>query len=529
MRTVRPSFGYVSPFPSSQTLGHSQTSRHPADFQQTARYLPGGLQPRIGISPALPVGGAPPLGVAATVGPAPSAADMVRQVMPDSGEALESDKLNMDGVGAGLLARPAEEVRRQIQVISLGSYCGIKMSSRRLGLGEASLPFDWIRTRVEGVMHWLAHGFNTFFHVQHMYEMQHQGAPLTVYRSNVHSFWHDNIKDEDVRDKLWRRVKRFEEMAVADSRTLLFVRVLAGTQELPHTEGLHDLLRQKFGASGRRVCLLCVIDDQPLVGPILLQQTPDILIWMQPLFAGALAMDKPAPFEEAIACGVRYFTGEPTQDHWSWPSVDNVGAIADPASPFRGAGFKETGAGLIAGNVLLKGQREEIMFAAFEGLDTATPTGSSQQQAPQPISSSLPQPQPISLTQAQPQPLLQPQPQLQAALPQQQLQGILLPRQFLTAPGGRRRSPSPQARSPARIVARPSTVQVPTSTARMPYAGPILSSPKMSSLSPYHPRSPADYRSPTPNSFSLPAAKSAFSFGPQALSRSGISYPVAAF
>jgi hypothetical protein len=213
------------------------------------------------------------------------------------------------------------------------------------------------------------------FHVQHFYEMQHQGAPLTVYRSNVHSFWHDNIQDEAVRDKLWRRVRRFENLAQdTDKRTLLFVRTLAGSAELDQTEALYDALKQKFERGGRQVCLLVIIDDQPLVGPILLSQHPNILVWVQPLFQGQLAMDKPAPFEEAIACAVRYFMGDLTQQPGLWPAVENVAAITEPGSPFRDAGLKDTGAGLIAGNVLLKGQTQEIMFAAFEGLDAATPS-----------------------------------------------------------------------------------------------------------------------------------------------------------
>ena len=54
------------------------------------------------------------------------------------------------------------------------------------------------------------------------------------------------IKDEDCREKLRRRMERFLALANADRRPLLFVRGIAGSQELEHTEELFLALRERF-------------------------------------------------------------------------------------------------------------------------------------------------------------------------------------------------------------------------------------------------------------------------------------------
>lgn len=41
--------------------------------------------------------------------------------------------------------------------------CGPKLSFQALGRGAATLPFDWIRLRFEGLMHFLAEDFSGFF------------------------------------------------------------------------------------------------------------------------------------------------------------------------------------------------------------------------------------------------------------------------------------------------------------------------------------------------------------------------------
>ncbi|CAK0808484.1 unnamed protein product, partial [Prorocentrum cordatum] len=65
-------------------------------------------------------------------------------------------------VEKGTLGRSFAEMARHVQVVSVGSYCGAKLTLRRLGLGEAHMPFDWMRTSVRGLIHWLQHDFEGF-------------------------------------------------------------------------------------------------------------------------------------------------------------------------------------------------------------------------------------------------------------------------------------------------------------------------------------------------------------------------------
>jgi len=72
----------------------------------------------------------------------------------------------------------------EVQLISLGSYCGPKLTFQKIGRGAATLPFDWIRTRMEGIIHFLRHDFQNFFDF-----VTQQRVPdtdlMVMFRSNV--------------------------------------------------------------------------------------------------------------------------------------------------------------------------------------------------------------------------------------------------------------------------------------------------------------------------------------------------------
>ncbi|CAE8601157.1 unnamed protein product, partial [Polarella glacialis] len=105
-----------------------------------------------------------------------------------------------------------DEALRQLHVISLGSFCGMKFSIQRLGLGDAHLPFDWIRSTSEGVAKFVRNGFQGFFSVATACDVPSFG--MRVHRAQHHSFWHDDVSQLEVREKMKRRVARF--LALAD-------------------------------------------------------------------------------------------------------------------------------------------------------------------------------------------------------------------------------------------------------------------------------------------------------------------------
>merc|ERR1712070_902629 len=126
---------------------------------------------------------------------------MIAATGKDSGDHLEHAGANSKNLGAsrGLLGCDLEEVNRCVQVVSLGSYCGVKMSLMRLGLGEAHMPLDWMHCSVEGILEWMKTDFAAFCTFTGKLEVQLDGADFTVYRSRVHSMWHDDIEDFETR------------------------------------------------------------------------------------------------------------------------------------------------------------------------------------------------------------------------------------------------------------------------------------------------------------------------------------------
>lgn len=271
------------------------------------------------------------------------------------------------------MRRSHEEVSRLLEVVSLGSSCGTKLSIQRLGLGAASMPFDWMRTTAGGLCHWLRNDFEGFLETRQRLELTFHGHPMTVYRSETHSFWHDNLDDPGEQEKLCRRVKRFQELAYdAEGRALLFVRAVARSEELAETEAVFDLLRAHFTSQGRRVFLLVIVEGQSLTGPIYHSGREGVLFWAQGTYTGKLVPDlnTPKPHEAAIAFAVRWILGDLDGDEEVSRSqgheVSEASALVGPDSTL---GLKETDAGMWVGDVLLRGATKEVLLSAFEGFD----------------------------------------------------------------------------------------------------------------------------------------------------------------
>eukprot|EP00971_Amphidinium_carterae_P267439 5304822-Amphidinium_carterae.1 len=191
-----------------------------------------------------------------------------------------------------------EEVTRRMQVVSIGSFCGVKFTIQRLGLGAAHMPFDWIRTRSSGVIHFLQNDFAGFFSVASQCRVQSAG--LRVYRSKQHSFWHDDISQAEVREKLLRRVDRFRALRSDSCKDLLCIRSAASTDELSEVENLHSALQSWFGLT-RRVLLVVIIDGQEKhIGPFFVEGLPSVVLYGQPI-ADETAMMEGRAFETVVS------------------------------------------------------------------------------------------------------------------------------------------------------------------------------------------------------------------------------------
>jgi len=207
---------------------------------------------------------------------------------------------------------------------------------------------------------------------------------MKVFRSQTHSFWHDDIDNDQDREKLWRRVLRFLKLPSVETeeqRTYLFVRSIAGTDELELTETLYSLLKARFGKTGCKVVLLIILDDQGMAGPIMHKQHDGILFWTQLPFQGPMSLDGelPTPYEDAVSFAIANILGDPSGVHPGgnpnegvYPSVNNSAEILEEGGPFREAGARHSKCGLHMGPYLVttsNNQEKEVLISAFMGYD----------------------------------------------------------------------------------------------------------------------------------------------------------------
>jgi len=155
-----------------------------------------------------------------------------------------------------------DEETQNITLVSLGCFCGPKLSFKNIGRGAATLPFDWMRTRHDGLVHFLRDKWDERSNYNGFFEFNSKkvvpGCQMTTYRSYFHSFWHDDPTDPGMHERYKRRIERFNEID-ANSTPVLFVRTIPTTQELVKVPELMDLLMERHG---KQSFLLLIIDFQ---------------------------------------------------------------------------------------------------------------------------------------------------------------------------------------------------------------------------------------------------------------------------
>lgn len=221
-----------------------------------------------------------------------------------------------------------------LRVVSLGNYCGVRQSIKKAGYDAESLPFDWMRTRVEGILHYMRSDFDGFFNFVTKMDVPNSGigAPaMVMFRDHLHSFWHDDPTQEIEREKYRRRIKRFDNLAKDNpSRVLLFVRALAQADELGKTKDLLAELCKQFGPKAK---LLITVDLQATTaGPILVSSHPNLLAYFNSPAVHAAAMDG-APYEEAVRCGVAWALGQEAVGGKAVPSIEALSKLMSLTLP----------------------------------------------------------------------------------------------------------------------------------------------------------------------------------------------------
>lgn len=215
-------------------------------------------------------------------------------------------------------ASSCDETTSHVQLISLGCYCGPKLTFQKIGRGAETLPFDWLRTSLDGVLHMLRTNFQGFF--EYTSRLPVPGyEPMVIYRGKLHSFWHDNPDEESMHERYTRRIARLYGMSSKDRRKgqethpTLFVRVAASTDELPRIQELLDELTSIFG---KEVFLLLILNWQvSFIGFASLSSIPNLLVY----FADSSIHDREkqtvpgAPYAAAVQSGLQWAAGRPVK------------------------------------------------------------------------------------------------------------------------------------------------------------------------------------------------------------------------
>lgn len=256
-------------------------------------------------------------------------------VAGEAGVPLESDLLEM-GNGQKPLEPPPDD---GLILCSLGCFCGPKLTFQKMGRGAETLPFDWMRVSFEGLLHFLSSDFDGFF--DYTTKKSVPGASMTMYRSRLHSFWHDNPESQETKDKYGRRIARFKNLG-ASQRPILFVRVAATTDEILRADELLSALRSFFG---ELAALLLIADFQHTnKGLHVVDDREDLLVSLHPSTAHN-GDNGAAPYVEPVQAAIDWVNGEPLEaaclpdleslcqlideNHWGLVGLGDLDAFED--------------------------------------------------------------------------------------------------------------------------------------------------------------------------------------------------------
>merc|ERR1711870_126697 len=182
-----------------------------------------------------------------------------------------------------------------------------------------------MRTKVEAVLHFIATDFAGFFDAPDKVQFTDKfGTQWTGFRSNMHSFWHDDPNAPAMRERYTRRIQRFSQID-ARSKPVLFVRSVASTNEIPRTDELLQLLQKKFGP---KAMLLLIVDFQGAAvrGPFFVQGLSNLMV---AFFDTRLAASQAAPYGDLVKQALSWVVGPAI----NLPTVTSLATISAMAIP----------------------------------------------------------------------------------------------------------------------------------------------------------------------------------------------------
>jgi hypothetical protein len=142
--------------------------------------------------------------------------------------------------------------------ISIGGWCGTKIALKDLGLfNEPSLPFDSVRTSIEGIIDCIENNFQNFF-------------PLEIKKDNRFPYWvgfvgkyvgfyhhNHNLLDINVIESFQRKIIRFDEKIKKNN--CVFLRTIVRetpNDEIKYYKKLQSVIDQKYPGISYIICFI---------------------------------------------------------------------------------------------------------------------------------------------------------------------------------------------------------------------------------------------------------------------------------
>jgi hypothetical protein len=147
--------------------------------------------------------------------------------------------------------------------ISIGGWCGTKIALKDLGLfNEASLPFDSVRTSIDGIIDCIETNFKNFF--PNELTKDNRFPTWVGFVGEYVGFYHNNhnLLDKNIIESFERKIIRFDEKIRKNN--CVFLRTIARDKcddELNYYKKLQDVIDKKYPDISYIICFL--IPNQP--------------------------------------------------------------------------------------------------------------------------------------------------------------------------------------------------------------------------------------------------------------------------
>lgn len=149
-------------------------------------------------------------------------------------------------------------------VISLGFFCSVALEIDKLGLREASYPFDWLISDFQGIIECMENDFCDFLNYSNLKQYTNNGRYYYDSKYKFH-FYHDFSKYVPLRkqitlvkEKYNRRITRFKNNI---KEPTLFIRYIENKTELKYIENNYEYIIKLLKSFNNYNDLLLISND----------------------------------------------------------------------------------------------------------------------------------------------------------------------------------------------------------------------------------------------------------------------------